>query len=188
MNHKRQCVFFATTNKKDFLSDSSGNRRFNPVDAVPERITKHVVNELPKDVDQIWAEAVQLYKNHEPLYLSPEAEKLAKKEQHKHSETDERTGVVEHFLEAKLPSDWGTMDIFERRILLDSEPKEGVARDVVCVAEIWCECLGKKKEDMDRFSTRGVNEIMKGLEGWEAAASTKNFKIYGKQRFYSRKK
>jgi putative DNA primase/helicase len=185
--NKRQCVFFATTNKKDFLNDSSGNRRFNPVDAVPERITKHVVNDLPKEVDQIWAEAMQLYKNHEPLYLSLEAEKIAKSEQHKHSETDERTGMVEHFLEAKLPDNWGELDIFERRIVLDSEPKKGFERNVICMAEIWCECLGKKKEDMDRYNTRAINEIMKSLSGWEYHTSTKNFKLYGKQKYYSRK-
>jgi putative DNA primase/helicase len=185
--NKRQCVFFATTNKKDFLNDSSGNRRFNPVDARPEKITKHVVNDLPQEVDQIWAEAMQLYKKHETLYLSPEAEKIAKNEQHKHSETDERTGMVEHYLEAKLPDNWASLDIFERRIVLDSEPKDGTIKEVVCMAEIWCECLGKKKEDMDRYNTRAINEILKSLSGWEYHTSTKNFKLYGKQKYYSRK-
>jgi putative DNA primase/helicase len=186
--NKRQCVFFATTNKKDFLNDSSGNRRFNPVDAVPERVTKHVVKDLPAEVDQIWAEAMQLYKKNETLYLSPDAEQLAKKEQLKHSETDERTGMIEYYLESKLPEKWIDLDIFERRIVLDSNPEEGEAREIVCMAEIWCECLGKAKEDMTRYNTREINDILKSLDDWEYHATTKNFKLYGKQKYYSRKK
>ncbi len=187
MNHKRQCVFFATTNKRDFLNDPSGNRRFNPIAVRSAKITKHVINDLPSEVDQIWAEAMHLYKKKESLYLSKEADQLAKREQSKHSETDERTGLVESYLDARLPKDWIDKDIFERRQYLDSvKTSEGELRTVVCMAEIWCECLGKAKEDMSRYNTREINDILKSLDGWEHHTTTKNFGYYGKQKYYSR--
>jgi hypothetical protein len=55
------------------------------------------------------------------------------------------------------------------------------------MAEIWCECLGKAKEDMSRYNTREINDIMKSLEGWEFKATTKNFGYYGKQKYYARR-
>lgn len=184
----RQCVFFGTTNNKDFLRDPSGNRRFMPIDIHPSRVQKSVFNELDSyEVDQIWAEAYKLYKKGEKLYLSPDAEYIAKDEQIKHSEVDERKGVVEQYLERKLPKNWAKLDLLQRREFLSDNTIQGTEfREYVCIAEIWCECLGKDRDSMSRYNTREINDIMKGLEGWEPHNSTKNFPIYGKQKFYQR--
>ena len=40
---------------------------------------------------------------------------------------------------------------------------------------------------MNRYNTREINDIMKSMEGWEYVNSTRNFKIYGKQKYYIRK-
>lgn len=186
----RQCVFVGTTNNKDFLRDPSGNRRFIPVDIDPYKAKLSVFKDMDSYmVDQIWAEAVKIFKSGESLYMSKEAEETARIEQMKHSETDERRGIIEEYLSTKLPKDWDDLDLFDRRdFLSDPLTKKGtVEREYVCVAEIWCECLSKDKEDMDRYKTRDINDIMKSLETWEQSRSTKNFKIYGKQKFYSRR-
>ncbi len=189
-NFPRQCVFFATTNKSDFLKDPTGNRRFMPID-VNERAVKLNVfsDQFKKDIDQIWAEAVHLFTNREPLYLSKEAEQIAKIEQTKHSQFDERTGVILEYLNTFLPVRWSKMDLFERRDYLSNEigPEGSDIREFVCVAEIWCECFAKEKKDMDRYKTREINEIMKGLNGWEYVNSTKSFRLYGTQKYYRRK-
>lgn len=190
--YQRQCIFIGTTNNKDFLSDSSGNRRFIPVDVgavgTPE---KSIWTDLTDEViDQIWAEAVTMWRKGEPLFMSKEADALAKIEQKNHSAIDERTGIIADYLDTKLPDNWDDKDIYQRRDFLadDSLDKEGtILRDFVCVAEIWCECLGKEKQDMDRYKTRELNEILRGLGDWEQSKSTKNFKNYGKQKYYSRK-
>lgn len=187
---KRQCVFVATTNELDFLNDPSGNRRFNPVDVVRERITKDTFTELDPMVDQIWAEAVHLYNKGEKLYLSSEAEHLAKGEQLKHSKVDDRAGIIEHYLETKFPKDWDERDIHSRRAFLDSDEltvKGTELKDFVCMAEIWCELLNKEKDSMNRYNTRELHEIMKSIRTWEYIQSTKNFKLYGKQKYYQRK-
>ena len=188
--YKRQCVFFGTTNDKDFLRDPTGNRRFMPVDVRKEFVKKDVTADLTDDeIDQIWAEACVLYKNGETLYLDGEEEKLAKIEQHKHSEVDSRRGIIEGYLNRLYPVNWDSMDIYQRRSWLDDPlgPKGAVEKDFVCIAEIWCECLGKDRNDMSRYNTRDINEILKSLPDWEAIQSTKNFSLYGKQKYYKRK-
>lgn len=184
----RQCVFFGTTNKKDFLTDPSGNRRFMPVDVVKSRIKKDVFKDLDLEVDQIWAEAFELYRKKESLFLSKEAEVIARNEQISHSEMDERKGIIEQYLDRKLPKDWDKKDLFERKDFL-ADPLSGgdTIRDYVCMAEIWCECLGKDRDSMSRYNTREINDIMKSMEEWEYMNSTRNFKIYGKQKYYMRK-
>lgn len=188
--YKRQCVFFGTTNDKDFLRDPTGNRRFMPVDVRKEFVKKDVTVDLTDDeIDQIWAEACMLYKSGETLYLDGEEEKLAKIEQHKHSEVDSRRGIIEGYLNRLYPANWDSMDIYQRRSWLDDPlgPKGTVEKDFVCIAEIWCECLGKDRNDMSRYNTRDINEILKSLSDWEAIQSTKNFSLYGKQKYYKRK-
>jgi len=187
---KRQCVFFGTTNNKDFLRDPTGNRRFMPIDVRNESIKKSVVEDMtPEEVDQIWAEAVQMYKAGERLYLTGEEEIIARKEQHMHAESDERKGLIEHYLDTLLPEDWDSLDLIERQLFLDDPIAKlgSVERTRVCVPEIWCECLGKDKTDMSRYNTRDINEILKSLGDWESVMSTKNFPLYGKQKYYIRK-
>ena len=188
--YKRQCVFFGTTNKDDFLCDPTGNRRFLPIDVRPEFVTKSVPEDLTEEeIDQIWAEAYKLYRAGEPLYMTGEEDVIAKIEQHKHSETDERKGVIEEYLNKKYPDNWNDMDLYDRRHWLEDPLSQNgtIPKDFVCVAEIWCECLGKDKTDMSRYNTREVNEILRSLPEWEYINSTKNFSIYGKQKYYKRK-
>lgn len=64
----RQSVFCGTTNEKEFLADSTGNRRFW---VVP--ITKQIdVRLLETERDQIWAAVVALYKSGTPWHLTTE--------------------------------------------------------------------------------------------------------------------
>lgn len=185
---KRQCILIGSTNDASFLKDANGNRRFMPVDVVPERIKKDIFSmEFDNSVDQIWAEAVYLYNTMENLYLSADANIIANKERKGHTENDERAGIIEEFLERKVPKNYNNMDLDSRKMLLYVDEPDGVKRDTVCVFEIWCECLGNKQADATRYNTKEINQILRSLPGWVDSRTTKRFGIYGIQRYFKRK-
>tara|TARA_R100000655_G_scaffold19819_3_gene41174 strand:- start:877 stop:2013 length:1137 start_codon:yes stop_codon:yes gene_type:complete len=66
--HARQCVFFGTSNYLH-LGDTTGNRRYWPV--VLENSPNLV--KLDRDVHQLWAEAVALWKDGYPHWLDDES-------------------------------------------------------------------------------------------------------------------
>ena len=59
---KRRWVLVRTTNNLYYLRDLTGNRRFMPVLANKEKTKKSVFSITEKDKEQIWGEAVALYK------------------------------------------------------------------------------------------------------------------------------
>lgn len=189
--YPRQCIFVGTTNEDEFLKDATGNRRFLPVKTRGRRAKKWVYDHLTKaEVKQIWAEAMEYYRDGETIFLSKEEERLAQEHQNAHYKGDERSGVVEEYLERILPPNWHRLGIQERQMFLETsteDPVNGEERDYVCIAELWCECFGKDKREMSRYNTRDLNDIMKSLPNWEPKNSTKNFPIYGKQKYFERK-
>lgn len=187
----RQNIFIATSNKRELFTDPTGNRRFAPIDVEADDVVKDVWRDLDKEVDQIWAEAKHYFDLGEKLYLSADAEAIATMEQVGHCEVDERRGVIEYYLERLLPKNWAELGVDERRMYLNDPEKvndKGVKRMRVCMAEIWTECLGKNKEDMSRYLTKDINDIMKSFDNWEYKPTTANFGAYGKQKYFQRKK
>lgn len=191
-NFPRQCVFFGSTNRRDFLRDTTGNRRFWPVATSAKLVTKDVFKDLTEgEIDQIWSEALVFYKKGEALYLSRELEEEAFKVQTEHAEYDERTGLIQRYLDIKLPANWDEMDIYERRAYLSKDdelqPDGVIERTKVCIAEIWCEVLGGVQKDMNRYNTKEIHELMRTIEGWEDCTATKmRCGIYGLQRGYKK--
>jgi hypothetical protein len=161
-----------------------------PIDVRQDYVTKSVIEDLTdEEINQIWAEAYQLYLAGEPLYLIGDEDVIAKQEQSKHAEQDERKGIIEEYLDKLFPDNWSTMDLYDRRHWLDDPLAKigSVQKNYACIAEIWCECLGKDKTDMTRYNTREINDILKALPNWEFCSSTKQFPIYGTQKYYRRK-
>jgi len=186
----RRCVFFGTTNDHEYLHDPTGNRRFWPVEARPERATKNVFRDLTdEEVDQIWAEAVMRWRLGESLYLSPEMEEEAERRRQEHMLRDPLEGAIEAFLEKPIPEDWLRWPL-EKRMLFWSGGMtyEGklVQRDRVCAIEIWRECLGERRAITKSDAIR-INAILEKLPGWERASTIRAGAEYGTQKGFRRK-
>lgn len=185
---KRQCVFWGTTNNEDFLQDQTGNRRFWPV--MCYHLAKKDVFTMPQAVvDQLWAEARYHYDHGEQLHLTKEVEAQAKLVQAQHMELDDRLPAVIEYLNKPLPKDWAGMDIWKRREFLragadDLGPAGTEVRESVTVGEIWCECLESGIKEMNRFNTKELHRMMRGLSGWAPGTRTKG--AYGNQLRYLR--
>lgn len=188
--YKRKCIFFGTTNNLDFLKDATGNRRFLPVDVRPDKRTKVVPEDLTDDeVDQIWAEVMTIYRS-EALYLDNEATKSAIEEQNAHTEVDDRTGIVEEYLNRLYPENWYSLSLPERLIYLssDDKPENGFKKTKTCPLEIYCECFGGNIQNFSAKDKKAIEGILDMSGHWlKVDASKKYFgKDYGRQRYYTK--
>lgn len=188
----RQCVFFGTTNNLNFLRDVTGDRRFWPMEVSADRIKKNQWKELVgEEINQIWAEAIQYYKSGLELYLPVELEAEMNMRRSEYTEVDERIGLIQLYLDTKLPANWAAMDINQRRNYLSGDPlsPQGVLmRDRVCISEIWCECLRMSKGDLTRYNVSEVMGLMRKIEGWEwSGTNTYKVSLYGRQKCFLRK-
>ena len=190
----RQCVFIGTTNDREFLRDKTGNRRFWPIDVGMQERNKSVFNDLNKyEIDQIWAEAYELYKNNEPLYLNSEEEKEAAKQQDSHSEESAKAGLIDEYLNKPITEDWYSLSLNDRRAYIQGGdfgevPEGNIIRTKTCVMEIWCELFNGDPKQLNPLLSREINDILTGFNNWEKAKNPLAFgKNYGKQRAFIRK-
>lgn len=165
-NHMRGCIIVGTTNADNgFLRDVSGNRRFWPVQLRRKPGDPWRLFEL--DADQVWAEAYRAYLNKEPLYLSNQDEADAEKIQREALEVDPRAGIIEEYL--------GNPNI-----------------TAVCLMELWCECLGRHRQDMKKRDVYELEAILHRTGEWELYQENSSGKMrtknYGVQRTFVRKK
>lgn len=195
-SHPRSCIIVGTTNSESgFLRDITGNRRFWPVQ-VSEHGAHHPWD--LEDIDQVWAEAIQAYKDGESLFLSGEVAQMAYAKQQEAMESDDREGLVQDYLDRLLPENWDNMDLYQRRTFLgggefEDTPTEGtVRRERVCIMEIWCECFGKERQNLKKADSYELEGILNKIGGWERYTGNASGKMrisgYGIQRAFIRNK
>ena len=162
-NH-RQCIFIGTTNKEQFLTDKTGNRRFYPV--VCNQTGYELFDsekECRTDILQCWAEAKVKY---EAGTLKAYADRTLiddiKEAQQQAAEDDYRVGMVEKYLAPKN--------------------KE----DVVCVIELWYKALGNENNKPSRKDSNELSLIMGNIDGWEKIRKVRRTE-YGPQVVWEKK-
>lgn len=191
-SHPRQCIFCGTTNETYFLKGETGNRRFWVISVNPD-LRKHgdPRTAIETDRNQLWAEAVQRYKDGEKLYLNEKLEAEARKRQGEFNDNndDPLPGMVQAYLDLKLPPDWNTWDLNRRRAYIKNpDPLDETGtetRTKVCAAEFISEVLGKDIGSKDyKYEARKVNSVLDEI-GW-IKRPTLTFPLYGKQRAFVR--
>lgn len=192
----RQCVFLGSTNDSEPLKDNTGGRRYWPVICAGVNRGQHIG--LEQEVDQLWAEAVTRYKAGESLWLNDE--KIAEEAEGVQAmltiqDEDEWYGMVEEFLDIKLPANWVERTPEERRAYIAGDTVEDrgvvgvVRRDQVSIVELRVECFGDRREDMRSSrdgTTRRLVSIMSKMPGWRKLPKKVRVPGYGVQWVYHR--
>ena len=190
-SHPRQCIIIGSVNgERGYLRDITGNRRFWIVKVHQQEQVKtwHFTDE---ERDQIWAEAKAIYESGEKLYLEGEMVKEAETAQKDAMEVDDRQGLVEEYLERLLPTNWADMDIYKRRDYIrypddPTQPKGIEMRKHVSNVEIWCECFGRKPDELKPTDSYSLATLMARVRGWERSKEKRRIPLYGEQRLYIR--
>ncbi len=165
----RQCVFVGTSNDLQFLPfDMTGNRRFAPVKVHPEKVEKHILEneeEARAYFIQVWAEAMELYRNSKrhDLKLPKDMEEHLKELQKEFMPEDTNIGVIQAWLD-KYPDEF------------------------VCSRMIYELALGHGDNEPKKWETKEINEIMNtSITGWEPVSSHRfTGTPYGTQRGWKR--
>lgn len=191
--YPRRCVFFGTSNDIEILKDITGNRRFWPVDTAINPVKKSVWEDLPNEVEQIWAESYLYWQMGEPLYLSKDLEKMAEEVQEEHRETSVREGIIADFLEQMVPENWDQMSLQQRMMYYSGafqipEDTELIKREKVCAAEIWAEAFRSDIRYMKKHDAMEINSIVARQPGWLRNKSLRRYGPYGTQRGFERKR
>ena len=141
----------------------------------------------------VWAEAMQLYKNGEPMLMSGTAQSQAQEAQEGHRESDPNEGIIAEFLQKKVPAGWYQKSLVDRRNWLDNafnqqkaDEDSLVYRDRICALEIWNECY-RQFTRMKKSEAREINAALGRMPGWKRAERPLRFGgDYGLQRGYIR--
>jgi hypothetical protein len=139
------------------------------VDIAPTRRPGTWVPQLEVERDQIWAEAVTLWRTGETLWLGDDLEREAEAQQEAHRADDGLGARIAAWLDEPVPADWYDRSLKQRLAYLTSSyPYEGetIERDRVCAREVWLECLEGKEAQFSNIKAKEINETLR-LLGWE---------------------
>lgn len=158
--HERQCIFIGTTNREQFLTDKTGNRRFYPVRVYQTgyELYSHE-KECRRYIQQCWAEAKALYDKGE-LKAFADYSLLGeiRAQQESAVEEDYRIGLIEKYV---------------------------AGLSIVCSLQIWRYALGNEFAKMDKKSSMEIGMILDSLPGWERTGR-KYVDEFGRQRCWER--
>ena len=162
-DHKRQCVFIGTTNKEQFLTDKTGNRRWYPVKVNSSGYDLHDhKEEIQADILQAWAEAKYLYDKGE---LKPYADRNLleeiKAKQEQAVEDDYMVGMITDYLSGKH-------------------------KERVCIMELWKYALQNDFSKPTRKESNEITLILQNIGGWERGKIERHNE-FGNQMFWYKK-
>jgi len=112
----RQCVFVGTTNQDKYLKDSTGNRRYWPVEC-----TKICQETIKRDRDQLWAEALNMYEDGIQWWPGDEYKHLFESEQEDRFDSDVWEPIILDWLRRHKQVDYSASDIMGEALKMDPQ-------------------------------------------------------------------
>lgn len=161
--YKRTCVFAGTTNTNQYLNDLTGNRRFLPMPV--NHKPKEDVFQLNDDViQQVWAEAYQIYKSGEKLFLDDMLDNaIADEYREEATERGLFFSEIEEFLDMPVPCGWDNMTLFNKRSYYNLYKLDGNT--------------DKNPKKMDKTSSKEIAQVVFRAEGSDRSSQPQMKKI-----------
>ncbi len=163
LKHPRRCVLVGTTNSDFFLKDSTGNRRFLPVQCDTRKAQLDLFSDEADAIfEQAHAEIFYQYclTKDLPLVLPDYAQKAALEAQRNAELDDPRVGLIEEWMDSQEP---GTK---------------------VCATQIAEQVLGV--ENPPSYLIGDIHSIVKNIGGWQRLDKKARVGSYGVQRAYEK--
>ncbi|WOI91342.1 virulence-associated E family protein [Streptococcus intermedius] len=174
-------VLARTTNQREYLKDKTGERRFLPIMSNASRQRKHPMEIKPEIVDQIWGEAVTIYKKGVDLMFDEDTENELITYRDKFIYRDEVELQVLEYLEMPIPNNWEHWSIQQQHQYtakyFDNSPdfESGSGQlEKVSTRELMYNLFMRNSND--RQLSKKINSIMEHLPDWEK----RTLKINGK--------
>ena len=159
----RKCIFIGTTNDSEFLTDTTGNRRYLPVEVKIKRGEMFEQEDYIRNyILECWREALYKMEHKEDFYLS-----IPKEHQH----------VVELMQERRVIEDPKLYELEEFLSKLDTGDK-------VCSRMIWAEAFKGIVKDATKGDFKMIGGYMNKFKNWKRFDSTITFDKYGKQKYW----
>lgn len=174
-------ILARTTNQREYLKDKTGERRFLPVLVDGARQKKHPMEIEQNTIDQIWGEAVLIYKNGFELKFDAKTEEELETYRETFMYMDEVEIQVMDYLEMPIPSHWERMPAQRQHQYTaswfdNSSDVEFGTEELkrVSTREIMYNLFMKNSND--RKLSAKINLIIDHLPNWEKKAYKANGK------------
>lgn len=161
--YKRTCVFAGTTNTSQYLNDLTGNRRFLPM-PVNHKPQFDVFELEETTIQQIWAEAYQIYKRGEKLFLDDILDNaIADEYREEATERGLFFSEIDEFLDMPVPGGWDNMTLFNKRSYYNLYKLDGKTE--------------KNSKKMDKTSSKEIAQVVFRAEGSDRSSQPQMKKI-----------